>query len=136
MTTRTNEGHNPFNTEMRASLACAVLAAAVAAAAAAPTAQTTYGAVIGSDGSHGTAVFLGVPFAAPPVGPLRWTAPVPPTPWQSPRNATSQPPVCMQTSELFQAAASEDCLYLNVFAPAAAVGGGAALPVMVRLHWG
>ena len=65
--------------------------------------------------------FLGIPYAAPPVGALRWQPPRPPAPWHGIRAATSYAPHCPQPSSTFgQASTSEDCLYLNVFTPARA----------------
>ncbi|PIO33447.1 hypothetical protein AB205_0208930 [Aquarana catesbeiana] len=91
--------------------------------------------------------FYGIPFAKPPVGPLRFAAPEPPEPWKSVREATENPPMCPQNAEHFGKAlklidmvvtlppTSEDCLYLNVFTPSDR-GVNAKLPVMVFLHGG
>src|SRR5262245_44020590 len=65
-----------------------------------------------------TGEFLGIPYAAPPVGALRWQPPRPPAPWPGVRQATSYAPHCPQPSSSFGVAStSEDCLYLNVFTP-------------------
>ncbi|XP_059523977.1 carboxylesterase 5A isoform X1 [Myotis daubentonii] len=92
-------------------------------------------------------VFLGVPYAAPPLGPLRFTNPKPASPWNGIRNATSYPNLCFQNSEwLFsnqhilrvhypEFGVSEDCLYLNIYAPARA-DTGSKFPVMVWLPGG
>ncbi|MGH3192912.1 MAG: carboxylesterase family protein, partial [Streptosporangiaceae bacterium] len=62
--------------------------------------------------------FLGIPYAAPPVGPLRWQPPQPAASWTGVRNATAFAPHCPQVAGPFgQASTSEDCLYLNVFTP-------------------
>ncbi|MET0179976.1 MAG: carboxylesterase family protein [Novosphingobium sp.] len=80
----------------------------------------------------------GVPFAAPPVGPLRWRAPQPVTPWAPVRDASAYGHDCMQTPFPSDAAPlgtppSEDCLYLNVWRPAAA---HARLPVLLWIYGG
>jgi para-nitrobenzyl esterase len=92
--------------------------------------------------------FLGIPYAAPPVGALRWRPPRAPKPWHGVRAATSFAPHCPQPSSVFGiASSSEDCLYLNVFRPAKAQGaqgaqgaegaqGARNLPVMVWVHGG
>src|SRR5271166_381875 len=84
--------------------------------------------------------FLGVPYAAPPVGGLRWRPPQPAAPWRGIRQATGYAPHCAQPSSPFGVAStSEDCLYLNVFTPAGANQAGTHgrdLPVMVWIHGG
>ncbi len=84
--------------------------------------------------------FLGVPYAAPPVGPLRFRPPQRPEPWAGERAATSFAPSAPQyelvPNSLYTGGherQSEDCLYLNVWAPADADGD---LPVLVWLHFG
>jgi para-nitrobenzyl esterase len=78
--------------------------------------------------------YLGLPYAAPPVGALRWQAPQPAARWHGVRDATQFAPHCAQSTSPFgQASTSEDCLYLNVFTPAHAHG---QLPVMVWIHGG
>ena len=89
------------------------------------------GQVAGIELESGAQAFLGIPFAAPPVGDLRWRAPQPPTSWQGVRQATDQPPACMQRGTRFM---SEDCLYLNVWTKAESAE--ANLPVMVWIHGG
>nr|Q5GRG2.1 RecName: Full=Carboxylesterase 5A; AltName: Full=Carboxylesterase-like urinary excreted protein homolog; Short=Cauxin; AltName: Full=Epididymis-specific gene 615 protein; Flags: Precursor [Rattus norvegicus]AAQ05814.1 carboxylesterase 615 protein [Rattus norvegicus] len=92
-------------------------------------------------------VFLGIPFAAPPLGPLRFSNPQPPIPWHDLREATTYPNVCFQNLEwLFiyqnllkvhypKLGVSEDCLYLNIYAPAYA-NDGSRLPVMMWIPGG
>ncbi|XP_062033745.1 carboxylesterase 5A [Lepus europaeus] len=87
-------------------------------------------------------MFLGVPFAAPPLGPLRFTDPQPAMPWNGFRDATSYPKLCFQNSEWLLSdqhmlqvhyptlEVSEDCLYLNIYAPVPAQEDS-NLPVMV-----
>ena len=78
--------------------------------------------------------FLGIPYAAPPVGDLRWQPPQPHARWKAPRDATKFAPHCTQNASPFGvASASEDCLYLNVYAPK---DGGGDRPVMVWIHGG
>ncbi|KAM3613491.1 uncharacterized protein V6R79_000394 [Siganus canaliculatus] len=75
--------------------------------------------------------FLGVPFARPPVGALRFTA-AQPADWTGSWDATAPRPSCVQPGDVDSAASSEDCLYLNVFSPAAALGRQRGrLPVLV-----
>ncbi|MEV0146469.1 MULTISPECIES: carboxylesterase/lipase family protein [unclassified Nonomuraea] len=79
--------------------------------------------------------FLGIPYAAPPVGELRWRAPRPAAAWTQPRQATTPGPMCAQTGDhLGGGSTSEDCLYLNVTTPR--LPQGRKLPVMVWLHGG
>lgn len=79
--------------------------------------------------------FLGIPFAAPPIGALRWRPPAPPTPWQGVRQATAFGNACPQLASLQGPASNtEDCLYLNVFTPDPAPAR--LRPVMVWFHGG
>ena len=94
------------------------------------TTQTTAGTVAGSAGD--VHAFKGIPFAAPPVGPLRWKAPQPPARWNGVRDATAYGPECAQPAPP-GTPNSEDCLTLNVFTPAT---GGAHLPVIVWIYGG
>lgn len=86
--------------------------------------------------THGINVFKGIPYAAPPVGPLRWKAPEPPAPWSGAREALQFGPACPQPARAGgnPKLQDEDCLYLNVWAPQVVPEGG--LPVMVWLHGG
>ena len=93
--------------------------------------ELTYGQVSGVELDNEVAVFRGIPFAAPPVGDLRWKAPQPPIPWQGVRVADTFGPTCMQRG---RALMSEDCLYLNVWTRADSNDDN--LPVMVWIHGG
>jgi para-nitrobenzyl esterase len=78
--------------------------------------------------------YLGIPYAAPPVGALRWMPPQPAAHWTAVRDATSFGKHCPQGPSFFgKASMSEDCLYLNVFAPQ---GTSQNLPVMAWIHGG
>ena len=135
-------------------LATAGLAALVPLAAAAPAAaqgrlpagqpgggslvvRTADGLLQGKS-AEGTSQFLGIPYAAPPVGPLRWQAPQPARRWAGIRQATSYGNRCPQlASGNGPRSDSEDCLYLNVFAPPGARSGPhGKLPVLVMIHGG
>src|ERR1700722_20142989 len=77
------------------------------------------------------------PYAAPPVGPLRWRPPQPAARWSGTREATAFAPHCPQPPSAFGVAStSENCLYLNVFTPAGGWNGSRGLPVMVWIHGG
>ena len=107
------------------------------AMAAPPVIQSTAGKIQGV--VQGDAIgFLGVPYAKPPVGDLRWRAPAPVEPWTDVRAADHFGPNCPQpklpTPGSQIKAQSEDCLYLNVWAPRRT--GGKKLPVMVWIHGG
>lgn len=110
---------------------------------------TAQGAVIGCTEQRGLHAWLGIPYAAPPVGNLRWRAPRAAQPWSGTLAALKYGAKPMQIAGLAgdfprhvhgQPAGSEDCLYLNVWAPRAAPGsvpqGEARLPVMVWIYGG
>lgn len=104
-----------------------------------PTAKTVSGIVRGlTEGDVDN--FLGIPYAAPPVGEFRWRPPQPATPWEGERDATKFGANCAQSgwgaaAGTIQAGSSEDCLFLNVWRPAN-TKPGAKLPVMVWIHGG
>src|SRR5687767_2562156 len=95
--------------------------------------NTSFGPVLGTvDAASGTTSWKGVPFAQPPVGALRWKAPVDPQPWTVARRAVEFAPPCVQTGRLYgpglnnrfdatvgatlgQTLGSEDCLHLNIW---------------------
>lgn len=154
---------------LRTSLACALVALATAACAQSGSVQTAastprassaaapvgvsapvrieQGLVQGTAGKvQGVTVFKGIPFAAPPVGDLRWKLPQPAASWEGVRDASRFGDVCMQNpapqrfppngatdSENFTGM-SEDCLNLNIWTPAKQAGE--KLPVMVWLYGG
>ena len=94
-----------------------------AAATDAPIAQTKSGAVRGTLSSDGKVrAFCGIPFAAPPIGALRWREPQPVQSWTDVRDATHFSQRCMQPDLMKMvfrdSGMGEDCLYLNIWAPA------------------
>lgn len=105
------------------------------------TVSTELGAVEGQALESGVLKFAGIPFAAPPVGDLRWRPPQPAAAWEGSRDATEFSASCWQplsppgsfydTGDIER---SEDCLYLNVWT--GAEHAEAALPVMVWIHGG
>ncbi|MFK8906929.1 carboxylesterase/lipase family protein [Streptomyces sp. YS-3] len=118
-------------------LAVAVPARAGAGAPGDPAVVTTdAGRVRGSVTDGGGRAFLGIPFAAPPVGERRWRAPRPVTPWPGVRDADRFAGACAQQARPVVGGSEvtdEDCLYLNVFTPP---GGGGGRPVLVWFHGG
>jgi para-nitrobenzyl esterase len=113
-----------------------VTAARHGGTSAAPVVSTADGAV-GGKTAGSTNEFLGIPYAAPPVGPLRWRPPRPAARWHGVRDATTFAPHCPQPASSFGVASmSEDCLYLNVFAPAGGQRAGSGRPVLVWIHGG
>lgn len=112
------------------------LSAAQAAPAPAIEAVTQSGVVRGAESGDGIVAFKGIPYAAPPIGPLRWRAPQPPSRWDTPRDTTRFGPPCFASPlpGLKTAPQSEDCLTVNVWTPRA--DRSAKRPVMVWIHGG
>jgi len=120
------------------------------------TVKTKYGIVEGVTSNAGFSLFRGVPYAAPPVGELRWRAPVDPQPWEGIRKCDTYGPACAQfdrwdvaTDDVtddsghpyimipnypYPPKMSEDCLYLNIYTPAQAPDD--KLPVLFYIHGG
>lgn len=127
---------------MRALLSIGVAAAllALAPAASAGDRVRVESGVLQGVTSDGIVSFKGVPFAEPPVGPLRWRPPQPAPSWAEVRMADRYGAICMQKlsqdNGVGPPPASEDCLTLNVFAPTTAAPRGKPQPVMVWIHGG
>ncbi len=122
-----------------ASVFCAsVFGASIAGSAAAGAPVRTDAGLIQGLEEAGLQVFKGVPFAAPPVGPLRWRPPERMQAWPGVRRADRFPPECPQVGAYPDDAPpepmSEDCLYLNIWTPPAAAN--ARFPVMVWIYGG
>lgn len=102
-----------------------------------PVVDTDRGPVRGR--THGAyRTFEGIPFAAPPIGALRWRLPEPAARWEGVRDAGAAGSRCVQLPAIGPGgpSGSEDCLYLNVTAPAGRDAGGRLRPVMVWFHGG
>jgi len=102
--------------------------------------ETVSGSLGGiGDCGNGVSAFLGIPYAAPPVGMLRWCPPVAANPWSGVRAVTQAAARCIQHQpygelEPDNPVMSEDCLYLNVWTPD--ISSSAALPVIFWIHGG
>jgi para-nitrobenzyl esterase len=120
-------------------LSLLALPAIAGADAAKPLVRTSEGPVRGFV-KNGTNTFLGIPYAAAPVGRLRWRPPRRHAPWHSPLRATAFGPSCAQVTTLGVFAGptstNEDCLYLNVFTTGGDRSRSARRPVLVWIHGG
>src|SRR5215471_8342504 len=125
-------------------VSCAAAAIAAAVPRAASDVVTIDGGKISGTSADGVRAFKGIPFAAPPVGDLRWKAPQPVAAWSGVKAADTFGPQCMQTPypsgspyAMATATMGEDCLYLNVWTAAPAnAANSAKRPVMVWIHGG
>jgi para-nitrobenzyl esterase len=124
------------------SLAVLLLAAwgCIGSASATPIVHTANGDVAGAVRTPGVELFLGIPYAAAPVGALRWREPQPAAAWRGIRPALSFGKDCIQEPQAYPPGpgfvnpTSEDCLYLNVWRPEKTAGK--LLAVMVWIHGG
>ena len=121
---------------IRATVLAAALIVTGPAAAKQPRVTIDTGALVGAQKGE-TLVFKGIPYAAPPVGPMRWRPPAKPVAWTGMRDATRYGAACPQGPEHKEAwaqvgAMNENCLFLNVWRPARA----GRYPVMVFIHGG
>lgn len=121
-------------------IAIALMAHPALASDSPPVVDIVTGSLSGvHDGKTGLNVYKGIPYAAPPVGPLRWKPPQPAAGWTGVRQADHFGPRCMQRAifndMVFRSdGMGEDCLYLNVWTPAH--GPGEKLPVLVYFYGG
>lgn len=125
--------------QLGAVLLATAAATAVARAAPAPTVVAVESGKLQGEVNNGVLSFKGFPFAAPPVGQLRWRPPQPASHWSGVRQATAYGHDCMQKPFGGDAAPlgtqpAEDCLVMNVWRPAESTG--AKLPVMVWIYGG
>ncbi|MDB6156958.1 MAG: fumD [Gammaproteobacteria bacterium] len=112
------------------------VAVAPTSATAGPNADTTAGAAAGAQAGHQILTFKGIPYAAPPIGALRWRPPQPPLSWSGVRDTTHFGADCMQTPYVISTGqkTSEDCLTVSVWT--AAHYRNARRPVMVFIYGG
>lgn len=113
------------------------------AQAASPSVRFSLGNVRGVKAGHNTEAFLGIPYAMPPVGHMRWKGPRPAKPWDGTLQATKFPSICPQKANFFsnvknsaefgKPVGDEDCLYLNIWRPENRTD---KLPVVFWIHGG
>ena len=128
---------------MRAWVVAGAIALLGTPASAETVRATVESGVLAGEATARAQIFRNIPFAAPPVGTLRWAPPQAPAPWSGERPAVQAGPSCPQPMREdgtpnaggANGPTSEDCLQLNVFAPLAAPGAKPA-PVMVWIHGG
>jgi para-nitrobenzyl esterase len=124
----------------KTSFAIFALACASAALAQAPRPVRAQSGLVQGTVVNGVRVYKGIPFAAPPLGDLRWAPPQPPKAWKGVLHADKYADACMQVPiverdlGLDPVTPNEDCLYLNVWTPAKSAS--ARLPVMVWIYGG
>lgn len=127
-----------WGTVLAASLGCSAsnddraAGAAADARSACATVVTAQGSVMG-EASSAACSYRGIPFAAPPVGDLRWKPPQPAAAWTKPRRSVASSSCPQEATQLGEASVDEDCLYLNVWVPN---GTQPSRPVMVFVHGG
>ncbi|HLH10525.1 MAG TPA: carboxylesterase family protein [Methylovirgula sp.] len=130
---------SPFGVGAGFGLALAAAALAIPAAASSPPVVTTSRGPIQGMVVNGVAEFLGIPYAAPPIGNLRWAPPVDHARWTSVLQTTNYGPICAQhAGEPFSGPTNtnEDCLYLNIFSADLHPKSGDKLPVMFFIYGG
>ena len=120
-------------------MVCAVAAGPSQAAQEAPVIATIDSGTLKGSAADGITAFKGIPYAAAPIGALRWRPPQPVPRWDGERPATDYGNDCIQNRFFADSAPSsqpmsEDCLFLNLWTPS--VEAGAKLPVMVWIHGG
>uniref|UniRef100_A0A914PUA6 Carboxylic ester hydrolase n=1 Tax=Panagrolaimus davidi TaxID=227884 RepID=A0A914PUA6_9BILA len=105
-----------------------------------PIVTTEYGKIEGinyeTPNGFKTEMFLGIPFAKPPINELRFEKPLPPTPWTSTLHAKSLKSRCATYPDIMTSDGSEDCLTLNIIKPAAPSDDPSGYSVMVWIHGG